>query len=391
MVMGLAGSGGIANAIAIEIEGPIDLNIKESYFFKTDHYATYVLRNESSGIDSILVVKGKVINSTHTEVTVSINGSVIGKFFANPDGFVYLNGELQQNVYSLWWVYVKNVFIVLGLKEGDIYNLCDVSGVIGPVAENYTMIVTERMVFWPYDPIQKNISGAQASFTTSIFKKSNNEKIGSAIIDVTCGVIEVWNGLINGSLVELILVDTSFPISRNRINFLIFDLIIGGISIVITALVISSKINFKKEKKSKDGTAATDSNTLNLLLEPNERKEFVWLLGVGFLMVIVEIIDIWFYMYLGKAGCLYMHLGIFVLFLIMGKILNYGYKYAIPAFLEITFVFALGFFTGDAYVPSLTANMGSFISWLAFVWASCVKKEIGEDLKGFGRIRSKFI
>ncbi|MHA1340049.1 MAG: hypothetical protein ACTSRZ_07555 [Promethearchaeota archaeon] len=384
LVLCVAAGGAIFNTIATEIEaGAIDINVKESYFFKTDHYATYVLRNESSGIDSILLVKGKVINSTHTEVTLSINGSTIDKFFVNPEGFIYLNGELQQNIYSIWWVFVKNVFMMLGVKEGDTYNLCDVSGFIGPVAENYSMIVTERMVLWPHDPIQKNLSGAQSSFRVSIFREPSHEKIGTSILDVTCGVIEVWDGLINGTLGTLILIDTSFPISRNRNIVLAFDAIFGCVLIILVGLIIFGKIKMGKKKEGEKSS--------KFLMESSERKEFLWLLSTGVGMVIVEVIDIWFYMYLGRDGCLHLHLGIFVLFLIMGKILNYGYKYAIPAFLEIAFVFALGFFTGDAYVPSLTANIGSLIAWLAFIWASGVEKKVDEDLRGFGRIISEII
>jgi len=381
MVLLVAASGSIVNTIATEIEGgPIDINVKESYFFKTNHYVKYILRNESSNIDSILMIKGTVINSTHTNVTVYLNETIINSFYVNPEGFIYLNDKLEENLYSIWWIYVKNVFMMLGVKKGDTWKLCDISGFIGVPEQNYTMVVTERMVLWPYDPIQKNLSGAQSSFRVSIFREPDHEKIGTSIIDVTCGVIEIWDGLIQGSLCTLILIDTSFPISRNRIIVLTFDIIIGCVLIILTYLIISGKLKLEKKKE-----------TSKLLLESQERKEFMWLLTTGVGMVIVEVIDIWFYMYFGRDGSLYLHLGIFIMFLIMGKTLNYGYKYAIPAFLEIAFVFALGFFTGDPYVPSLTANIGSLISWLAFIWASGVAKKVDEDLKGFEKTISEII
>lgn len=374
----VAAGGMIGNQIAIESEGENDLNVKETYLFKNNHYMTYVYRNESFGTDRTLIITSKVIDDTHTNVSIYLDSILQGYFEVSPEGFVYREGVLLEDTYCIWWVFVPNIFMMLGIKVGDTYTLIDPTGFLGTEWQNYSMIVTERMTYWAYDPIQRNLTGAQSSFRVSMFEEPTHIKISNAIIDVTCGIIEEWEGLRNGDLVKLLLVDTSFAMSRNRYLVIKLDAIIGVLVVLITLIV--SSIKWKHPKLT------------FLSLNKQEQKEILLLQTIGVICVLVEVVDIWFYLKLGKDLMLYMHLGLFaLLFGVGGFILKYGFKWSLPAFFEVAYVFALALMTGDPYVPSITANMGSFFAWLVLVFASGIEKKSDGDVKGKTRFFADLI
>ncbi|MBD3352902.1 MAG: hypothetical protein GF364_15580 [Candidatus Lokiarchaeota archaeon] len=364
--------GGMAgNQLSIVLEGGHDINVKDAYFFSSDYYATYSYINESNGIESTLQIKGDNLDSDHTNVTIYLNDTLQGDFIVHPDGYVYNLDTLIDGNYSIWWIFVPNVFMMLGINEGDTYDVIDPTGFCGAAFQNYSLIVDKRMVYWPVDPIQANLSGAQSSFEASMYESLSHKKIAKVTFDVTCGVIEEWEGLRSGDWIKFRLIGTSFPISRNRRVCLMFNLIIGSLLVGVTIILISFDWKSTKLKWLSRFT-----------LEKNERRELLLLQGTGFLCVILEVIDIWFYMYLGRDLSMYVHLGVFAWMLLLGHTMKYGYKWALPAFLEVAFVFAIGWITGEAYVPSLTANIGSLIGWLALVWASSVKEKMDGDVKG---------
>ncbi|MFX0061830.1 MAG: hypothetical protein ACFFC7_06550 [Candidatus Hermodarchaeota archaeon] len=350
----------IANQLLIEIETPGDPNVKESYFFKTNHFASYRYRNASSETDSVLTIQGQVVNQTHTSVIISINETIQGAFFVDPNGFVYQNGTLQEGAYSIWWVFVPNVFFVLGINPGDSYDIIDPTGFLGISYQRYTMTVERKLVFWPYEPFQMDLEGAQASFEAAIFEESTHKKVATAILDMTCGVIEQWDGVRNGDWYTLHLTSTSFLMSRHRNIALIFD-VIFGILLCGAVLLLTTK--------------SWETPTLSRFTRPKEeRNEIFLLVFTGIIAGLIEMIDIWFYLYLGLSGSLILHLGFVFWCLIICRFNGYTYSCAIPAFLEVSFVFALGLVTGEPFVPSLTAFMGSTISWLCLIWFSGCEK-----------------
>jgi hypothetical protein len=377
-IMIVATGGMIGNQIAIELGGKNDLNVKETYLFQYNHFLKYIYRNESSGADQILIIESDVLDETHTNITVWLDSVLQGFFEVSPEGFVYRSNVLINGNYSIWWVFVPNVFMMLGIKVGDTYDLMDPTGFLGVEWQNYSMTVTERITYWAYDPLQTNLTGAQSSFRVSMFEEPSHNKIASAIIDVTCGIIEEWEGLRNGDLIKLLLVDTSFAMSRNRYLVIKFDIIIGILMILVTFILTSIKWKYPK--------------LTFLNLDKQEQKEILLLQTLGVICVIVEVVDIWFYLKLGKDLMMYMHLGLFaVLFAVGGFILKYGFKWSLPAFFEVAYVFALGMMTGDPYVPSITANMGSFIAWLVLVFASGIEKKSDGEVTGKTRFFADLI
>ncbi|MHA1786491.1 MAG: hypothetical protein ACTSVE_14995 [Candidatus Helarchaeota archaeon] len=379
ILIGIAAIGAaLVNQAAIEIEVPgLDTNVKEAYFFQGNYYMTFKYDNGTLGSQSTLRVSGMFENATHTNVTIWEKTTMIGSFYVNPNGTVYQNGACQGN-YSIWWIYVPNPMLSMGqgLKVGTTYNIIDPTGFLGIIGQGYTLVIDQKRVYWPVDLELSMILGAQASYIADIYNKSNNAKIASSMQDLTCGVMFLWNGAQHDEI-SLTLTDTNFPISRNRLNMFPWLFIIGTIVIVSAYLLMRKQWN--------------NEYLSHLNVEPEDRNEITLLLIAGVGAVAIEFVDIWFYLPLGLAGNLLLHVGYLAgLGLICFKE-KYGLKWLVPGILEVLFVFAITFATGEPYVPVLTAFMGSFISWLCLIYASGYEKSTEEDDILIGKIISQFI
>ena len=371
LVIGVATGGFLTNQIQI-VTGKTqkNLNFLDAYFFLENNTATYIYRENSSTITSTLSLRGEVLDEYHTNVTITINGVLQGHFTVHPNGTVYESGQLNGN-YSIWWVYVPNVMMMLGVEEGHIYNVVDPTGFLGPAGKDYNMTVTRKRVLWPYQPFQKFLLGAQASFEVSIADKVTKEVVATAIFDITCGVLEEFVGTVGGgsAIQTLSIAETTFPMSRNRITVLIAVSILG--SLVMLFAYLFMKIHWIKPP-------------LNRLTQPTtKRSEILLLLGTGIIMILMEIIDIWFYLVFDKIGNILLHIGFIIWVAYICHRQNYGYRWITPAILEVAFVFMIGFFTGEPYVPSLTANLGTMITWVAMLWASGFERHTDEPERKF--------
>ncbi|NHI92933.1 MAG: hypothetical protein EAX96_10565 [Candidatus Lokiarchaeota archaeon] len=378
IIVGFVAAGSaLINALAIEVEVPgLDTNVKEAYFFQDNYYMTFKFENGTLGSVSTVQVRGIVKNGTHTNVTVTKNGVVLGSFFVHPNGTVY-EGDSCDNNYSIWWIYVPNPMLSMGqgLIVGTQYNLIDPTGFLGIQNQSYSLIVDQKLVYWPVNPEVWMVLGAQASFEVSIYNKTNSVKIATATSDLTCGVIFLWDGG-QGNRIKLTLVDTNFPISRNRINMFPWVFILGAIITVAMYFLMRKRW----EKKYFDA----------LNVEPESRNEITLLLIAGIGAVAVEFVDIWFYLPLGLGGNLLLHLGYLIGLGVICYKEKYGFRWLIPGFLEIAFVAAITFATGEPYVPSLTAFMGSLISWLCILYISGYERNFDEGNNVLDKIISKF-
>ncbi len=366
LVLGVAIGGFVTNQIQI-LTGNTQssLNFLDAFFFQENNNAKYIYRENAGAITSNLTIRGQVLDSTHTNVTITIAGVLQGNFTAHPNGTVYEKGITNGN-YSIWWVYVSNVMMMLGVNEGHVYNVIDPTGFLGVIGKDYKMTVTRKRVLWPSDPSQKYLLGAQASFDVSIADEVTEEIAATAIFDITCGVLEEFSGTIGGgsAIQTLSIVETTFPISRNRLTMITAVSILGPLVILFAFLFM--KIRWTKSPLSRLNQPTT------------KRSEILLLLGTGILMVLMEIIDIWFYLVLDRTGNLFLHIGFIAWVAYVCHRQKYGYRWTIPAFLEIAFVFTIGFFTGEPYVPALTANLGSMVTWVGLLWASGVERYVDE-------------
>ncbi|MFX1506174.1 MAG: hypothetical protein ACFFDC_08660, partial [Promethearchaeota archaeon] len=236
LIVGIAACSFVINQLTIEIEGMIgDFNPKDIYLFQQDYTSNYRYENGVKGDHSEFILRSNVLNDTYTNVTLEYDDR-IEFFLTHPNGTVYQDGVLQGN-YSIWWVYVPNVLMMFGVKGGEIYSVIDPTGFLGIVNQHYDLLVTRKRTYWPSDLEQSGLLGAQSSFDAKLYNSSNNYLAAKLTIDITCGIIEVWEGA--QSPIELKLTQTNFPMSRNRITGIIIEVMLGMISIVVVFALMS--------------------------------------------------------------------------------------------------------------------------------------------------------
>lgn len=357
LVVGIAAGSFVINQLTIEIEGMIgDINPKDIYLFQKNYTSNYQYERGVKGEQSEFILRSNALNDTHTNVTLEYDNR-IEYFLAHPNGTVYQNGALQGN-YSIWWVHVPNVLMMFGVKGGEIYSVIDPTGFTGRGNQPYDLFVTRKRTYWPSDQELSGLLGAQSSFDAELYNRSNNQLSAKITFDITCGIIEIWEGF--QSPTELTLKYTNFPMSRNRITGIMIASLLGIIAI-ISAFTLMSR-------------TWVNPFLTQFTRGLEERNEIIMLITAGFFTIIIEMIDIWFYLPLGLLGNVVVHLGYTIFLGIICWRFNYRYQWLIPSILEVAFILALNFVTGDPYVPPLTAFMGSTISCIALVWASGIEK-----------------
>ncbi|MFX0150337.1 MAG: hypothetical protein ACFFAJ_06130 [Candidatus Hodarchaeota archaeon] len=358
LVVGIAACSFLINQLLLEIKGMIgDINPKDIYLFQKDYTSVYRYEPGIRDVQQELILTSTVLNETHTNVTIEYDNK-IESFLSHPNGTVYQDGVIQGN-YSIWWIYVPNVLMMFGANAGDKFSVIDPTGFLGKVNWPYDLVVTRKRTYWPNDLELSNLLGAQSSFDAKLYNNSDDRLIAKMTFDITCGIIEVWEGFY--SPIELTLKSTNFPMSRNRITGIIIESTLGSIIILVTFTLMS--VSWNNQFLSRFTWVSKE-----------ERNEITLLLIAGVIAIIIEMIDIWFYLPLGLFGNIGLHAGytVFLGFICWKQ--RYRYQWLVPSFLEIGFILALNFVTGDPYVPPLTAFMGSTISWIALVWASGIEK-----------------
>ncbi|MBD3228653.1 MAG: hypothetical protein GF329_10760 [Candidatus Lokiarchaeota archaeon] len=372
---------GISSLIVnqIMIKSPSTINEEDPVFY--NYNGAQFFYNNNTMVDSteqMLYIQNTKINQTHVNTSILINNEIQGHFLVNPNnGTVYQNGKCKGN-YSIWWVHVPNPMLTFGqgLELGAKFSVIDPTGFIDDPWENYTMIVDEKVVWWPHEQKFSKILGAQASFVVSIY--SNDSKAASATLDLTVGFVELWDGGSGSNARQtLALKETDYPISRNRLTFFPAAILSGVIIIVIAYIFM--KIDWKTKLLRR------------LHLNDEKRLNTTLLLIAGLLAVMIEYIDIWFYNPLGLTGNLLLHAGYLGFLLVICFIQKKHFGWTLPALLEIFFVLAMVFFVGDPYVPHLTAFMGSTVSWITLVLVSGLKSNWDEGKTKIGKILSKLI
>ncbi len=368
LVFSIAVGAFLTNQIAIKIENTgFDINKEDIYFFENDYVARYNYENGYLNGATTLDLNARVINETHTNVTIQHDTSS-SSFLAHPNGTVYQGGTMQGN-YSIWWIYIKNQLMMLGVETGATYDVVDPTGFLGIPGRAYVLVVDRRLTYWPFEPELMGLSGAQASIFCTLWDKTSERLISQLVIDVTCGIVETWEGA-QDSFIKLKMLETSFPISRNRF------VILGVAPIFVAIFCVLIFLIFKYNKKAAS-------------LQPEQREEIVTLYAFGASAIILEIIDIWFYLYPGYIGMLLLHVAFTVAAAIICWRRKYAYRWCIPSILEIAFVFSLSAFTGDPFVPPLTAFMGSTITWFCLLWASGITMNVDDDLRGIKKWLSR--
>lgn len=334
------------------------LNFQDAYFFNGNQYVEFELRNASSDMTYRLRLTGNPVNETHTLVNLTQNNNLIGEFFVSPDGWLYNGSQLQEFLYSIWWIYVPNIVTFFGVSIGDEFNVSDPTGFFGPKNINYTYEVEDKYVFYPYLPQHRNLSGAQSSFEAGLYTKIDHKKIGTFLFDTTSGAMEQADYYYNGSSYQLLLTETSYGISRNRFVLIGFHAILG--LIFIGSLWVISRWKKKRGKK----TLVPEND--------HEKVQFFALLATGFLCNILNVLDTWFYHSIGYIPTILIDIGFSVLLSIICIRGKYGIKWILPSILELLYASP---HRGRQIIPFI----GNFLAWIAVIWASGVMKDLKEN------------
>ena len=327
------------------------VNFREAYFFDGDQYVEFEFYNSTNENISNLRLDGNKINATHTQVTVTLDSELIGNFWMSPEGYVYQNNTKLENMYSIWWVYVPNVIVFAGVKEGDLYNVLDPTGFFGNSSIVYQYEVVDKFVFYPVLAQHRNLSGAQASFEATLYSTETHQKHGSFIFDTTSGALEQADVVIDGHWCRILLTDTSYEISRNRIVLVIFNVAVGLVGGMLLWF-----LKMKEQKKNKEEAE---------LKEPKLSFEFISLFLLGILCTTLDIVDTWFYHGVGFIFSILIDLGYIILLALACKKWHYGYKWLLPAIFEFVYARPL---RGRMFIP----YMGTTLAWFALIWASGV-------------------
>jgi hypothetical protein len=315
-----------------------------------------------------LQISGQSINETHTNVSLFLDGMPFGNFMANPYGWVYQHGELQQNLYSIWWVYVPNIMVFAGVEEGDVFHVWDPTGFLEANRLTYDYEIEDKFVFYPVLPQHTNLFGAQASFEASLYKNASHQKVGTVIFDTTSGAIEQAEMIVNGHWCRLLLVETSYGISRNRIVLLVVNIIVGLVAWLLLWMVLWLRQKRVLVAESLENANANSKMYLydNLLpVDTNQRNEFFALLLAGFVCSILDIVDTWFYHKVGEVNSMLIDAVYIAMLVAICVKWKYGVRWVFPAFIE--FIYA-GPFRGRMMIP----YMGTTLAWIAVVWGSGV-------------------
>ncbi len=337
------------NRIAVEL----DINPQDPLLFETYHTAAFHYNNGTMDLSITLEVVEVNLGSNWANVSVDVEGS-ISYFQSSIDGIL----DNTSNRYSIFWIHVGNVQlegVIFGVEAGTELNVTDPIGLIGPAYGNYTAIIDRKIVNWATDPA---LHGAQFSFLVTFYNESNGVKMGQAMYDSTCGLLFTLQGGFPYSQVKLM--DTSYPISRNRMTVLPWA--IG----LFAGLIIIAYILMKKRWE----------------LEQKTITEITLLLTAGGVAFTVDVfIDVWFYAVLGFSGSMALHLGVTIGFGLICLYQKYNLKCIIPPIIEFFFVGAMVLFVGDDFVPHLTAFWGLIMSWMVMLFMSKYSPAAKSDKK----------
>ena len=332
----------------------LDINIRDPLFFDRDLDATY---EYSDGLESSnIIFDVDSIGETESVLKTTFKGNDYETSF-NHEGFYVDPVSGVSEYHCLFWVHIVTES---GRSEfsnlvGNTYEVIDPVGILGPANEIYSIKFTGRTAYWPEEP---GVHGAQASYNFDIFK--GDERIGSGLIDKTCGMVFTMNA--NG--VSLKLLDTSYDISRNRLYALV------PIILIMIAIPILTYLVFFLRKKHSNWD------------EPfEETLDTVFLAGYAGVIAVIDIYnDVWMYSLFGLGGNMLMRGAVLAIGAVYSLYRGYKLKWIIPGIYEIAFVTAISLqLLGDSYAGHLTAAMGMTASLLCFIWQTGKEPKQKED------------
>lgn len=233
--------------------------------------------------------------------------------------------------FSIFWIYMKNPVLNTVQRatrnyEAKIVDPLDMFG--GGKGASYTICMRKPFILW--SPILQS----QASYDMGVFDDSGKE-VATATIDATCGMLF---GLTThtGGAGRIELVETDFPISRNRHLQMRVATIAGFILVLIAA------IRFRRSSEEEKAKRLW------------EMRFIVW----GVLACYIDIYpDVWWPFAFGAWGLLGLH----ALALVPGAV--WFRWWILPGIIEIIWASNFAIQT-QTLIPQLTHCPGIILSWM---------------------------
>ena len=313
----------IAAGLLVQLCTVLNINPRDPVFgVKDGEHALYNIHGRGDAQN----FEVKVVDSTpaSSAVTVETDDGLLTYRLDTTGAILDVSGP----VYPIFWVPIDNPMLRTS-PEFTQWHVRDVAGWFGPSGEDYTVKIQRTFILWD-DVLQ-----SQASYLTELRTRSG-KRVGEVVYDATCGLAFVLKSYSTGK--EARLIDTSFPISRNR-NWLHFW------NLVMLALLIYGGV--KWSRKGGEELQYLRKLTLSYIL-------------VGSFMIFLDTnVDIWEPFLLSKKYMIVLHAG-----LALVATLLWG-RHSAAAWIELAVIIGFGYYERQGISPMAAFFPGLTLSWLS--------------------------
>ncbi len=253
------------------------------------------------------------------------HGAIQGDLKASEHGEAL--SEKDWTYYHPLWLPFANPVTTLK-TENPRFDIYDALGILGDAGEKYTAIQEGSFILWD------EILQSQASYSYGIFDL-NNSRVASAVYDATSGLLFRLQ-VKKSDKPDLRLIKTSFPISRNRVALLIITPLA---SLALLILLFRRAGRFEGARRA-------------------YLKKQAWFVMLGMICVMTDtLMDLWYPFALGNLVPIAWHLGLVVVFMILGG------RAAYPVFIELAMVFFFWIYHHGT-APTMAYIPGAIISFV---------------------------
>ncbi|MDP8254592.1 MAG: hypothetical protein P9M14_02475 [Candidatus Alcyoniella australis] len=305
----------------------LDLNPRDPVFgVDKGDYAVYRIEGQPEPNEFTVATT----DATAAMSFVAIDGAVPQRLFK-----LVANGSLlgiSGDANSIFWVPIDNP-VLRAAPEIRQWRVRDVAGWFGALGNDYDVKVDRTFILWD------SILQSQASYATSLYD-NGGKRVGEIVFDETCGLAFRLKSYVNG--MEARLIDTNFPISRNR-NWLHM---LHALVIILVGLMA--------------WRWAAAGKPVELL----GRRHTVSLILSGALCIFLDTqVDIWEPFLFSKEGMILLHaLVALALTLLWGR-------FSLPAWIELIVIVMFGYVERTGISPMAAFFPGISLSWLGMLLA----------------------
>lgn len=264
------------------------------------------------------------IKSTDKRASYDLSGEVQGQMLVDTQGMA--NSPQPGKAFTPFWLHFFNPVLTLSTRNPS-FSMVDNAGVLGETGTLYTARPEGSLI------LMDDILQSQASYKYGIFQQ-NGRRAATAIYDATCGLLFRLQ-VKHSQYPDLRLVQTDFPISRNRITLVIFY--------VLLSTLLVANLFIKAHRSTED-------------VDFIEFQRQAWLVLLGVLCIGVDTqLDIWQPFLLGHVWSVAIHCLLILPLLVWGK------RAAIPALAELLMAAFLWIYLEGPvlpffYIPGLTIS-----------------------------------